>query len=65
MRNVRRTLSSPKKFPFNFFFWGGAVISITAHEGFIHGILAAIGREEIPVPTGGKNLDNFLVQFID
>ena len=51
-----------KEYPFNFCFW--AVISITAHEGFIHGILKAIGRQEIPVPTGGKNLHNFLVQSL-
>ena len=45
-------------FLFSFFF--GTVISITAHEGFIHGVLKAIGRKEIPVPTGGKKI---LAQF--
>ena len=55
MPNVRtQRPPSQKKYPFKFFFFGAAVISITAHEGFIHGVLEAIGRQEIPVPTGGK-----------
>ena len=63
MRNVRRTLSILKKnnmlnLSFFFFFFG-AVVSITAHEGFIHGFLVAIGRQEIPVPTGGKKFGQF------
>lgn len=42
------------------FFFVCAVVSITAHEGFMHGFLAAIGRQEIRVPTGGKTWAIFL-----
>lgn len=40
-----------------------AVISITAHGGFINGFLTAIGRQRVCIPTGGESLQLSLARF--